>query len=325
MRKLLIATTALTMLAGAASADVTLVGLGYFGLQYNSKPSAGKQKTQLLDRLQIDIKASKKTDSGLTFFGKFRIRSNQYQTKLPDGSTSINAGQVGVSAGGLSVAVGNVSDAIDAMNTYYDSELGLCACGGETLSVPIETYDKYLGGHNGVLAIYTMGDLVARASWQTNGNAIGTAGEGALSFDYKVGAFKIAAGYVHSDSNGAGGYAGSTVVIEYALGNSMLGLAAGNNSGSYTGGSDFFYGSPTQPALNKTIVTLYGSTKFGATTVEGFVSQAGGLDTIAKELTKTTYGVSASYDLGSGAAVVGSIQTTRKKNTYVDLGASFSF
>lgn len=333
MKKILIASTALTMLAGAASADVTVSGSGYFGLKYNSKANdSGQQKTQLIDRLQIMIVGSKTTDSGLTFHGKYRIRSNAYQST---GTTSVNAGQVGVTAGGLDVSVGNVSDALDALSLYWNSEIGICGCGGETLNFingtsGFDGYSSTGGGNNGVLATYTMGDLVVRAAWETGpstgtaaGNLQGAKGEGSVSVAYKIGALSMEAGYVHRGWSANNlGYSGETLVLEYALGNSNIGIAAGHSVDTSMAGVK---------GDGITTETLYGNTKFGATTVAAFVSHANNLDsfipgtTTAYGATSTTYGVGASYDLGSGAAMVGHIRKDWDKGTKADLGVTFSF
>ena len=316
MKKLLIATTALTLVAGAASADVTLAGSGYFGMKYdgnNTGTTVGvsPKKTQLIDRFQIDIKASKTTDSGLTFHGKFRIRSNATGTDTTapatapfSSTTSVNAGQVGVTAGGLDVSVGNVSDAIDALTLYWNSEIGLCGCGGETLQNGIVGYSSTGGGNNGLLVTYTMGDLVVRGGYQqTGGQVNGAKNEASASVAYKMGALSFELGYLNQQGSGNA----STAVVEYALGNSNIGLAYGHNSYDAYGN----------------IVTLYGNTTFGATTVQAFVSQSSKL-AIASG-TKTTYGVGASYDLGSGAAIVGSVRQQYSKKAYADLGVKFAF
>jgi outer membrane protein OmpU len=319
MKKILIASTALVMAAGVAQADTanfTLSGGSYFGLGYYSKPATGVRKTQLLARTQVDIKGSKTTDSGLTFYGKFRIRSNAYQSgpavlsstatggHTNSGTTTVNAGQVGVTAGGLDVAVGNVADAVDASSLYYNSEVGICGCGGETLRAGIEGYSSTGGGNNGVLVTYTMGSLIMRAGYQSNGNTTNANGEASVSVDYSAGAFKVGAGYLHQKGTG-GEY---TVQAEYGFGNSTVGVAAGhgfNNAGN--------------------IYTLYGSTTFGATTVQAFVSSRQKLVAALGETEKTTYGIGAKYDLGSGASIVGSVRRDEFKATYADIGAEFAF
>lgn len=299
MKKILIASTALVLAAGTASADVTLAGGGYFGIKHDASVTAPTNKTQLIDRLQIDITGSKTTDSGLTFHGHFRIRSNAYHTP----STPVNAGQVGITAGGLDVSVGNVSDAIDALSLYWNSEIGLCGCGGETLQNGIVGYSSTGAGNNGVLATYTMGSLVVRAGYQSEGNTSASTHESSLSVAYKAGALSFELGGLHQNGSGSA----ETAVVEYALGNSNIGLAYGHNGWDAYGN----------------IVTLYGNTKFGATTVQAFVSHSSKL-AIATG-TKTTYGVGASYDLGSGAAVVGSVRQQFAKKVYADLGVKFAF
>lgn len=317
MKKILIATTALTMMAGAASADVTLSGGGYFGLKYNSKPGTNGsgvayQKTQLIKRMQVDIKGSKTTDSGLTFHGKFRVRSSAYLAT----TTPVNAGQVGITAGGLDVSVGNVSDAIDALSLYWNSEVGICGCGGETLNwTPFKGYSSQGGaGTEGVLATYTMGDLVVRGSYMSAGNTTGLKSEQGVSVAYKVGALSMEAGYVtQSASATADGYSGATLVFEYALGNSNIGIAGGRNTTKPMGGG-------ANTSINA--VTVYGNTTMGATTLKAFVSHANNLPATN---TSTTYGVGASYDLGSGAAIVGSVRRDWNKANYADIGVTFSF
>jgi outer membrane protein OmpU len=315
MKKILIASTALTMLAGVASADVTLSGSGYFGLQYDSenKNINGTNNTQLLDRLQIMINASKTTDSGLTFYGKYRIRGNAYQ----GGTTPINGPQVGVKAGGLDVSVGNVSDAIDSMSLFYNSEVGICGCGGETIyGWPFDGYSSRGEGGNGVLASYTVGSLIVRGSVMSNGNAVGTKTESALSVFDKFGNLSFELGWANTDKN----FNMVTGVVEYAMGSSNIGLAYGTVKYGVAGFA---------PGTRFNTTTLYGNTTFGAVTVSAFVSNT---TNVAQ---KATYGIGASYDLGSGAAIAGSVRTdnglngpvngAHKQNTYADLGVTFKF
>ncbi|WP_127903779.1 porin, partial [Solirhodobacter olei] len=174
-------------------------------------------------------------------------------------------------------------------------------------------YSSTGAGNNGVLATYTMGGLVVRAGYQTKGNTSASNHESSLSVAYKAGALSFELGGLHQ--NGANGGSEETAVVEYALGNSNIGLAYGHNSDTI----DMAAGA--NPYGN--IVTLYGNTKFGATTVQAFVSHSSKL-AIATG-TKTTYGVGASYDLGSGAAVVGSVRQQYSKKMYADLGVKFSF
>ena len=319
MKKILIATTALVLVAGAASADVTIAGSGYFGLGYDKNGASATQgKTYLIDRMQLDFKASKTTDSGLTFHGHIRVRAeNDITTTQPSG------GDVGVTAGGLDVSAGNVTDAYDASGVVYNSEIGICGCGGEVVTRAAEASSGG-HGHEAILATYTMGNLIGRLGYQqTGGNGVGN-GEASIGVEYTMGSLHLVAGYLDGKANGAGSevenpggaklvagskYRGGWIGAQYAIGSSNVGLLAGSNS------ADGY--------SNQTIVTLYGNTKFGATTVSAFVSSAN--KEVDADLTKTTYGIGASYDLGGGAAMVGHVRTDRTKDTLGDLGVTFSF
>ena len=70
-KKLLTASTALTLVAGAASAEVTFSGYRRFGLAYDSSVSKAdnKAKAKISERLQLNSDVSKTTESGITFGG----------------------------------------------------------------------------------------------------------------------------------------------------------------------------------------------------------------------------------------------------------------
>ena len=181
-----------------------------------------------------------------------------------------------------------------------------------------------------MLASYTVGSLVVRGSYlQTNGD--GKNGEWGIGVEDKFGAFSVAAGYVKGaatssysytvsgtgtattvtgKSSTTASYKGAYLAGEYALGKSNVGLLLGHNSSADNND-------------NGTIATLYGNTTFGATTVAAFISHASA--EMTGETTKTTYGVGASYDLGSGAAMVGHVRTDRTKDVLGDLGVTFKF
>jgi outer membrane protein OmpU len=166
-----------------------------------------------------------------------------------------------------------------------------------------------------------MGDLVVRGGYQqTGGQLNGAKNESSVSVAYKMGALSFEVGYLNQQGAGSA----ETAVVEYALGNSNIGLAYGHTSKGISNAVGTL-GSYTYGAGN--VVTLYGNTTFGATTVTAFVSHASEiyLATGATDSTKTTYGVGASYDLGSGAAIVGSIREQYSKKAYADLGVKFAF
>lgn len=305
MKKLLIASTALVLVAGAASADVTISGYGRVGLIYNSGNTGTTTKTQVTERLRFNIDASKTTDSGLAFGGRIRMQYDASNT-----NAGLNAGNIYVKSGGLKVDVGNVSDALDAMNTYYNAEVGLLGWGNpDTLNE--SSYYGYSSGaypagskRMGIAATYSMGGLVARLSYITPDQTVkGTTAEKGISVDYKMGSLQVGAGYI-ADAAGVKNDKLSVVTAEYALGSANIGAAVGHASGS----------------TKFTKYTVYGNTKMGATTVAAYITKSNltGND-------KTGAGVGASYDLGSGASLNGSIQHLINGKNFADMGVKFSF
>ncbi len=248
MKKVLIATTALVMVAGAASADVTISGYGRFGLQYNGSNTGNTKKMQITERMRLNIDASKTTDTGLTFGGRIRI---QYDAGSASRGTaaSLNAAKLYVKSGGLTVEVGNVEEALDSMSTYYNGEVGLTGNGdADTLNQGgFYAYNSSPGGANrmGVGVSYTMGDsgrLARPTSPLISPKNSGVRGETAASIDYKFGALKVGAGYVAS-SGGAAGHNLAVLTAEYALGSINIGGVVANSS-SYKARE---YGRSTRP------------------------------------------------------------------------------
>jgi len=104
MKKILLTTSALTLLAGAAAADVNLSGYGRVGIS-----STGGTSTQYT-RMRINFNGTSTTDGGLTM---------SVNTRYQSGGSS-NTGSVGhfsgpnasISNGSMTLAVGNTEGAI---------------------------------------------------------------------------------------------------------------------------------------------------------------------------------------------------------------------
>ena len=246
MKKLLIASTALTLVAGAASADVTFSGYSRFGLAYDSSASKtdNEAKTKISERLQFNIDVSKTTDSGITFGGRTRMRWNANETYA-----GLSPANLYVKSGALKVEVGNANEAIDSMNTYYNGEIGLAGNGtADPLNyAPSGFYtfssQKYVNyGQVGIIATYSVGDFVGSVSYYTPNQNVkklsqwhdrGPAGELAGSVDYKFGDLQVGAGFAHN----AGGNFGANlylVTAEYAMGDTNIGPVIARAS-SFTG------------------------------------------------------------------------------------------
>lgn len=294
MKKILIASTALVLVAGSAMADVKISGYGRYGLKYDD---AWAKKTQIDMRMRLNIDASMTTDGGVTFGGRIRLQYDENRT-----SAVTNQADFYAKVGGLKVDVGNVSDAIDAMSTIWNSEVGFLATssGDPLISFIGYTTGPSPVGQVGILVTYSTGPVTARVSYYVADQTVsGSAHETAVSVDYKAGNLALGLGYVNN-----GAFSGNDDYIlsaEYSMGNYTIG-------GIYQDGD----------SLSKALFTLYGSTTMGATTVSGYLASGGwsGAD--------TAVGVGVAYDLG-GATLSGSIQHNLGGDNWADVGVKFNF
>ena len=100
MKKLLIASTALSLAGGAAFAEmaITVSGDAEMGVDYASEPAGGASKHSFVHEVGIDFTASGTTDGGLTFGG-----SAGFDTK----DTDLNTGTVNVSGSFGTLTIGD--------------------------------------------------------------------------------------------------------------------------------------------------------------------------------------------------------------------------
>lgn len=296
MKKVLIASTALVLVAGAAVAEVKVGGSGRMGLAYDS---TGGGNTTASYRLRLNFDASTESDAGVKFGGRIRLQD--------DGSTGNaynSAAYVYAESGGFHMEVGNANTAYDSAALIYNSEIGFRSFSQGDPQGSFYSFSS--GGYTatpnrvGVYASYAVGSFNGRVSYvDPDQTASGTNPETSVSADYKFGAFTVAAAYAH---NGAGiaGKNVSYIAGEYAMG------------GDANVGAQWF----DDGANNHW--TLYGNKKFGAVTAKAFVadSDAAGAN--------TAFGIGADYDLG-GATLSGAVQQDFAGETQADLGVSFSF
>jgi len=292
MKKVLLATTALALSAGVASAEVALSGSARMGLTYDN---SAVDKTAFNSRIQLNIDASTETSSGLTFGARTRVRINQDETGR------LNAPRVYVKSGAIEVAMGNIYGALDSMPGMYNSEVGLTALSDAGV-VAVTTvndwdFDGYSSqgtGANGVEVIYSAGAFTGHLSYSdsdlgSNNDRVGVYGA------YTMNDWTVALGMQDSADNDEDK---TILTVGGKVGDYGVGFAAADNDGV------------TKIALN-------GSATFGATTVNGFVADD-------ESGTDTAYGLGVSYDLG-GAALVGGVERDAVGVTRADMGVSFSF
>ena len=82
MKKLLIASTALSLAGGAAFAEISISGDAELGVDYNSEAGEGMSKHSFVHEVGIDFSASGTTDGGLTFGGSAGFDTNDDMVNL---------------------------------------------------------------------------------------------------------------------------------------------------------------------------------------------------------------------------------------------------
>lgn len=314
MKKILLATTVLAMTAPVVAAEgLSLSGYGRFGVDYASKVPAGTAKSQINMRMRVNIDGSMETDGGVGFGGRIRLQYSSGNTEA-----KLSPAMLYVTYSGLRVEVGNSNTAFDSAALMYNSEIGYLDRGygdpiGNFYGFSSGPYAAAEANRMGVFASYSISGVNLRASYVNPNQTLstlpaGVGSESSISADYSTGQFTVSAAYV----NNAGSVRGDKVYFvgaEYAV-NDMANVGLlyfkQNDAGIV-------------PDVNRT--TLYGNYKMDATTLKGYVAH----DNNVANLTKTSFGIGADYDLGGGARFSGDIHRNYGKQTVAGLGVRFDF
>jgi outer membrane protein OmpU len=330
MKKILLATAAVALTAGAASADVTFSGLARAGVLYNNNNSTGaKSKTTLTDRFRLYLKVNKKTDSGLELGVVQRFQSDAGSAAVPGMTNSQNvlkngATQIYLQQNGLKIEFGNVDGPIEQMPGVYAPSTGLTGLsyGGMVVNYydRTGTYHSFdwlanyqgfaapgtYGNAAGVEINYTMGGLtamLARGGLSGSGN---TSTQGMVSYDFGMvtGAVAYSSGS-HDGSQSArvvGTVAGKVGPVDLTLGVASNKPVTAGVKGQ----------SVTKYALN-------GAYTMGAITMNAYYAHQNNYAPA-----KDAYGIGAKYDLG-GAALQGGVAKSPNGDTVADFGVIFTF
>lgn len=315
MKNLLLASTALIGLAGAAAADVTISGYGRFGLDYNEGAAAGTNETTVHTRLRFNIDAKTETDTGVVFGGRVRLQDQSGQ-----GGGDLSAALLYVSFEGLRVEVGNANTAFDSAALLYDSELGLRdrSFGDSQSSFYSFSTGNYTSTPDrmGVYAAYTMAGFSGKLSYVTDDQTtgVGVNEETSIALSYESDLFTVSA----AAAQDAAGFANNDIWFLGAAYNGLPNTVIGLNyvdEGINTDITDPLVGT----SLGSTVV-LYANYVMGATTLKGYISN----NDYVGNLTDTGYGIGADYDLG-GAKLTGGIQRGYTEDVIADFGVRFDF
>jgi outer membrane protein OmpU len=322
MKKFLIASTALVMTAGAAAAEVKIGGDARFGLQYNGAGWANGSKTALEKRMTVNIDGTTTADNGVTFGARVRIRSDEGARNAAASGTAVAGARVFARAGGLTVAAGNILGAVESMPGLYAPSVGLTGLGWSGLVANVaglghaafdwDAFSSTGNGAEGIEVIYSMGDFTGHLSYSSNDLArtlpapAGSTKRVGAYGSYKFSGWTVALGL--QDSDAAGGIEDKVILtVGGKIGDFGVGFGAAQNGKGAN-------------KINK--FAINGSYTMGATTISGYVAQQGAA---AGVLSRSTYGIGASYAMGGGASLVGGIERTTAKTTRADVGVSFSF
>ncbi|MFC0339692.1 porin [Paracoccus niistensis] len=350
MKKLLIATSALVALTGAASAEVALTGDGRMGLVWDG------ENAQFSSRVRAKFNLSGETDSGLSFGGSFRVDQENYRAD-PEGRSAAHgtAGSVYVSGTFGKLSMGDVVSAAEAAIGDL-TELGYTS--GEFASNP-EEIDFLTGdGENeeqGPTALYeyTFSGVNLFAS-MTDGSRRDCSASNVIVGDLECYdfdeddstdvAFSLAAGYEFGAYNVALAYSENGDGREIVVGGTaainefkIKGFYADYDDRDLAQLGDFEYDfDDDESTFEVDYDRAYGLS------VEYAMANGVGIQGLwirreveilegfgdAAEDTYDAYGIGASYDLGAGATLAGAViknELFADNETRADVGIKFQF
>lgn len=193
MKKVLLATTALTLSAGVAYAEVSLGGSARMGMDYDESRA---EQVQAAYRTRINLTGSAETDSGLSFSATIRLQ---------DATTTATTNAIGVTVSGAfgSLTFGSSSSAAElAVGDIAGVGYGIIGSEGTT-SINDATLIVYT---------YTAGSLTVIAS----AGQLGT-DDFSLGGSYSANGLTVAAGY---EDNGVA--KATSASVAYAMGDTTV-------------------------------------------------------------------------------------------------------
>lgn len=305
MKKILLATSAVALMAGAASAEIALSGSARMGLVHDSRLDGGSGETYFSSRVRIVFTASGETDTGLSFGASMRADQNGGNA---DGSENGDS-TVYISGGFGKLTMGDVGGAADALvgqvsGVGYGPNDDLQEIGFVGTDKTAVYYEYSAGG-------FTFGLGAGQTYWNfdTDGSFVDSETNDTMNIavKYATDAYSVALGYETSD-----------IVDALHLGGSAT-FGAATVKGRVTdldvAGADTMWALSVDYAM-------------GATTLTGFYTDFGNVISLGADDTQHI-GLGVAYDLGGGATVAGGI--VRQNNdiaedaTFADVGLKFSF
>jgi outer membrane protein OmpU len=295
MKKILLATSALVMFAGAAAAEVAVTGTARMGVVYDGTDAF------FSSRFRVIFTASGETDGGLSFGASVRNDQSGVGNEANGDSTVFISGAFG------KITMGDTGNAVDSI-------LGQVSGVGYTGLGDLNEIGFLPRVVTGAQYEYSTGPLTFAIGLGQNLDAAPVApatdapGEDfySVAVKYATDTFSVGVGYedVADDSDAVGDTANSQVTL---MGTATFGAATVKLKIV-----------DRDVATDNTAAALSVDYVAGATTITAFATDNvdfAGTDTL---------GLGASYDLGGGAAMVGGV-VDNGTDTIADLGLTFSF
>jgi len=261
MKKILLTTTALTLLAGAASAGMSVGGDGRVGITNTGGT------TTVGRRFRVKFKGSGETDSGLTFGGGTGIRWDGTES-TPTTPPNIWASNIWVSNGTATLTIGNTNGAIASTSGIWGgATVGFT--GMSFSSIPfIGHTSSSTGGSGSNLAALTMslGSVNIAASTGLAGSS-----DSEVAANFSTGAMTIGIGF---DTGSVSGTTATYASVGTALGGADVHLNYASNS------------------TGSTVYSLSANMSVGAGSLAAYFANVGGA---------SVTGVGYSQSLGGGA------------------------
>jgi outer membrane protein OmpU len=306
MKKILLATSAVALMAGAASAEIALSGSARMGLVYDGTLNAGTGETYFSSRVRIVFTASGETDSGLSFGASMRADQDGGNGNDAGGTESgTNNGDSTVYISGAfgKLTMGDVGGAADAL-------VGQVSGVGYGPNDALQEIDFLGTTKTAVYYEYSTGALTfGLGAGQVDGTGDD---EMNVGVKYATDAFSVALGYETSDTADVVSLGGSA-----SFGAATVKVRA---SDADVAGADTAWALSLDYVTGATTLTAF-YTDFGNTST-GDITVVDGDDT-------QHYGIGVAYDLGGGASVAGGIvqqnNDVAADQTFADVGLKFSF
>ena len=288
MKKILLTTTALTMLAGAAAADISLSGSGRIGIV-----STGGA-TNVTHRFRVNVNASGETDGGLTFGAYVRLNMNGGEVG------KIGAPRLYIGNGMATLTVGNAGGAISQAGNIWGCGIGFTgdcsdmAAGGNAFNWV--THSSGGAGASVVRLDFALGS--ANISISGGAASAGAANDTEIAANFNMGTASVGVGY----DAGTGADGGTLLNVSFGAGSATIGahVAMSNGTTGYMG----------------TVKTAMGAGSLYA----GFGNQLNKGATA----TQAAYFVSYKQPLGGGANASVSVRSVAGAVT-TDAGITFGF